>query len=673
MLNFDRFAAMRRRSGLIAGVLALLVGDATLCGAQEIAPFRLTGVEGYVSARYLRDEFTTQQPGARSRQALGDLREEVFVMTHSYVYHPNFLTLDIGAGPILQRGRFSADSGDTSSSGTLYNLSARAAFLRDKPYRGSLFYEHLNPTLAVSPGSVMTQGNTRYGFDFSMLAPVPVNVDGTRSRTQGSGADRIVDDRIDQFNLRASQPIGRLGTTQFRYQSTRQDSMSGSPNLPVQRTNFDRRNYQLDTRLRFGARQEYDLFNLLAFDTQAYSISQGVLPERKDRRFLLDLRGRHSERLNSFGTYNFSSTDQGDQSSTFNAGSAGLSYSPANDLTLQLGARADDNRTTQFAVRSQGADGSVQYKRSLGPGVVSASYALRYDRRDQRAAAPQANIIGESVTLTGTSPIALSQQRVIAGSVVVSNVARTKTFTEGFDYLLSVLGLQTRLQRLVGGNILDGQNVLVDYTFDVGGTFAFNQTDHTLNVNWGLASYVNVYFRYLDSSPQLTSGAPTTPLNAIQSTLYGARADVPLNLPLEPVLGGSYEQENRRETIAPYRRQQHEVYVQTEEPFFGRGNIRVSARGANQEFENSAQSVRLAGYGLSLWTRHPLGIDLSANMSYERDTGGGVPRTRLLTTARAQWRYRRASVTMDFTRTRETQGAFERNRTLAQILLRRDF
>jgi len=83
--------------------------------------------------------------------------------------------------------------------------------------------------------------------------------------------------------------------------------------------------------------------------------------------------------------------------------------------------------------------------------------------------------------------------------------------------------------------------------------------------------------------------------------------------------------------------------------------------------------VRLAGYDLSLWTRHPLGIDLSANASYERDTGALVPRTRMLATARLQWRYRRANLTMDFTRARETQGTFERNRTLAQILMRRDF
>jgi len=93
--------------------------------------------------------------------------------------------------------------------------------------------------------------------------------------------------------------------------------------------------------------------------------------------------------------------------------------------------------------------------------------------------------------------------------------------------VVSVVGLQTRLQRLVGGNLLDGQDVLVDYAFDVGGTFALKQTDQTLNVDWSLGNTLSLYFRYLDSAPRLASGAPTTPLNAVQSMLYGLRADGP--------------------------------------------------------------------------------------------------------------------------------------------------
>ena len=158
-------------------------------------------------------------------------------MTHSYAYHPNFVSLDIGGGPILQRQTFANDAGDSQSQGALYNFTGRATFLRDKPYRGSVFLDHLNPTVSVAPGQVLTQENTRYGFDFSLLAPVtpvPMHVDASRAHFQGRGADRLIDDQVDRMNFRANRVFGAYGSTQFQYQSTHQQSLSGSPGLPIQ-------------------------------------------------------------------------------------------------------------------------------------------------------------------------------------------------------------------------------------------------------------------------------------------------------------------------------------------------------------------------------------------------------------------------------------------------------
>ena len=272
---------------------------------------------------------------------------------------------------MLQRQSFASDTSSDQSKGALYNLTGRATILRDKPYRGSVFYDHLNPTLSVSPGQVLTQQNTRYGFDMSILGPVtpvPVYVDATRTHSQGRGVDRIIEDMLDRLNFKATRSFGALGATQVQYQSTKQASISGS------------------------------------------------------------------------------------------------------------------------------------------------------------------------------------------------------------DYTITVVGLETRLQRLIGGNIVDGQEVLVDYSYDVGGTYAYAQSDQTLNINWSLRNYVSVYLRYIESTPRLTSGSPTFQLNTVRGSLYGVRADMPLKTPFESSVGGSFESEDRRETISPYTRVASDVYVQSEDPFFGSGN-----------------------------------------------------------------------------------------------------
>jgi hypothetical protein len=236
-----------------------------------------------------------------------------------------------------------------------------------------------------------------------------------------------------------------------------------------------------------------------------------------------------------------------------------------------------------------------------------------------------------------------------------------------------VVGLDTRVQRLVGGNILDGETVFLDYQYDVGGTFASAQLDQNLNLNWSLGSMLNVYYRRFDSAPRLVSGTPTFPLNPAQSGLYGARADIPVNLPVQVLLGGGHEVERRQEVIAPYRRAASDVYGQVEDPWFGTGSLRLSLRRSRVDYDNSVQNVNLTGYDLSYWSRHWLGIDVTAQASYEQDTGGSVARQRTTGSAKANWRYRKLTLSFEMSGTREAQGGVERARALVQAQARRDF
>ena len=650
--------------------------------AQEIAPFRLTGVESHVTVRYVRDGFSNSDPGVGatpgvSSQTQSNLREELFVMTHSYVYHPNLLSLDIGGGPILQHGSFIAGGEETRSGTALYNFTGRATFLRDKPYQGTLFYDHLNPTLNVAPGQVMTQQNSRFGVDLSLKAPVtpvPLFLEATRQHTQGRSDDRIIDDQVDRFNLKADHSYGALGSTVAQYQNTQQVSKSGSPNLAIQTSNSESEGISVDSRFQFGDKRQYDLTNVITYDTQAYALEgQNAIPERKAGRFALDARGRHSKELQSYGRYSYGATNQGDLNSVAHLASAGLIYAPQPDVSISVGAHGDKNRSSQLRTNSRGVESLLHYQRKLPLGVAQASYGLRYDRHAHNADADQTGVIGEFLTLVGTDFVALGHEHVSPGSIVVSNATRSQTYIEGIDYALTLIGAETRLQRLIGGAIVDGQELLVDYSYELGGTFAYDQLDQTLNLNWSLLSYVDAYARYFDSSPRLTSGTPDFPLNVIQSSLYGVRADVPFKEPTELTLGGSMEREVRHETISPFRRAADEVHVQIEDPFFKAGNIRVSAHRTRVDYVNGTQNVDLHGYDARYWARLPLGINLSADASYEKDVGGLVPRERVVTTIAANWRYRKVYFSVDFGRTVETQGGLRRSRTLLQCFGRRDF
>lgn len=669
-------AAARWRAAGHCCLLALAAVVAAAGHAAEITPFQLTGIEGNVSTRYFSDQ-AVSRGGAepRSRHGQSEWRNEIFLMTNSYVYHPNFLSLDIGGGPILQVGEVDADSGSARARSSLYNFVSRAAFLRGKPVSGTLFYEHLNPSVSLTPGETMNVESTRYGFDLSASGAaiaLPARLEATRNESRGRSAERVANDQTDQFNLRLSRNLGSLGATQVQLQASRQESQSGSVNLPIQASSSTSQGFSADTRLHFGADERYELSNQLTMNRRRQQVGAEALPDQRDLSLVLDLRLKHTPQHSSYAQYHHSDSDNGAMATLNRSLAAGTSYALSKEIDVSVGMRVDDSRADQLNTSGRGADGTLRYQNELPLGRIQGSYGLRYDQRSQTALLAQGQIVGERLTLSGSAVNALVSARVIPGSVVVSNLTRSQRYVENLDYTLTTVGTQTRVQRLAGGNIADGEEVLADYAFDSGGSYAYHQIDQTVNLSWSPSPLASVYFREYRSSPRLDAGAPTFPLNLISSRLYGLRADIPFHLGVAMSAGGSAERENIDETIAPQQRTSGDLYVQTEEPLFGLGNLGMSLRKTTVTYDGLAQDLDLAGYGLRFSTRSWFGVDLSAVRNYERDSSAPQLRQRWNDAINAQWRERKLTVTARLARTRETQGDFRRDHTLFQFMLRRD-
>lgn len=660
-------------------------GDSWSAPEAAIAPIRFTGFEGLVRMSYLRDRhlndpgLSTGPQAIASDQSFSQWRAEVYALARGYIYLPGLLSFDVGAGPIIDLSTYAADGAANRSRETLYNLSCRATVLRDKPYTGTVYYEHLNPTQTVGPAQVMVTESDRYGIDLALRAPatpVPLRLEARRYSQEGRSAEQAIDERTDEVSLRADRRIGKLGDTQLRMQSTRQDSRSGSTGLPVQTTRSRNDGVTLDTRLRLGERREYHVDNYIDVQRTDQSSSLGE-PIARTRDFRFDLNGlaEHSAQWQSVGRYSFSDNRIDHQDTTVNALSAGATWRPFEGFLASVNAGGEATRSTQVDATRTSLGGTASYRRDLPLGKASLTYGASFQARDQEARAGTANVVGERLILPGTALVDLRRPRVIAGSVSVSNASRTQTFVEGADYLLSLVGEVTRIQRVVGGNILDGQEVLVDYAFDVGGTYGLAQSDQSLYLGWNLESYASIYAQWVENVPRLTSGAPTFTLNTVRSTIFGARADIPLRPGgIEAQVGGTLEFEDRHETVSPYARRTFEGYLQAPFPFTEDSHIRVGARRNVVEYDLSPlNGVRLTAWDVRFWSRPAFGLEFSLDAHREKDTGMPVETRRTLVTARANWRVRQFRLSFDLTRADEWQGETRRRRLYAQLVMRRDF
>jgi hypothetical protein len=536
-------------------------------------------------------------------------------------------------------------------------------------------YEHLNPTVALAPGLAMVQRSERFGFMASVqapLVPIPVQIDGSNTRTAGRGTDQVVDDRSTRLDGRSTLGWGKLGNSQVVIQTLHQDSASGSTGLPVQQSSSRARSATVDTRLRLGNASQFEVSNWVSAGTQDYRVENGPESARTDARMLLDVRVRHSAALNSVMSYESARAAQGELADRTSALSGNVSYHPNTALMLSGALRTQAARTRQLDSAAHSADMAATYDRESAFGLFQFNYGARFETRAQTASSALSLVSGERVTLTGGSPVALARELVVAGTIVVSNPTRTQVYQVDIDYLLSTVGTVTRIQRLATGSILDGQEVLIDYSHDSGGTFESRRLDQNAGVVWNVRPGLSVSVRHFESRPEVRSGAPSAQLNAISSQVAYVRATLPTALSFGSSAGGSLEFEHHAETLSPFRRRSLEAYLETDIPLLGDGSLRANYRRQFQDYANSLQNIDMTALDLRLRMRGTSGLEFSAETAYEGDKGGLLPRRRLIGSLKAQMRYRRASFSVEAGGVRESQGDSSRNRAQVQVLLRRD-
>jgi hypothetical protein len=355
-----------------------------------------------------------------------------------------------------------------------------------------------------------------------------------------------------------------------------------------------------------------------------------------------------------------------------NAVSGGATWGISKDFDVSAGAHAGNTQATQFSTRSMGVDASTRYVRPLVMGTGTVNYSVRYEKLDQTASEPVTTVIGERVVATKGTWVALVHTNVTVASIKVFNLSRTVLYTLDNDYLIEQIGNTTRLRVSISSLINDGEEVLVDYTYDNGGTYGSDQLDQSLGFTWTLSPQFNAFVRYADSSPTVSSGNPTTPLNQIKSLWYGLRATLPLSVSYDMVLTSNLDHEDRRETISPYGRTSGEVYLRGELPIAFNNDYRVGVRRVRLVADIATQSVDQTSYELAFGWRTSNGLNLVATALTERESELLTERDRKTVSIRALWRYRRFSASADLARTRETQDLYSRDRTVGRLTLRRD-
>jgi len=637
----------------------------------EIVPFRLTDVDGSVSLRYLlddREHGTVDSVGAFETQE--NMEAELLLMTRSYVYHPDVLDMKIGGGPLLVGQQFDSSVGDNSNSEALFNFLTDFSLLGPTPYPLHLYYQRSHPTVATSLSGRFLVERDQYGMNAMVrepLSPVLFTLDAFHIDTHGSGLGATLDESIDEAALTAYTSYRERDRLSLTYRWNERDSASGSPGLPIQESLITTNAFDIDARNVFGSEAQLDLVQQANFVQQDTLLD--TLSELEDWRYFGNLTWNHSANTHSFYRYRYQETVRPQVDAQGHSAVLGATHAPSERswLTGQLDFSRDED--LGFTRDVNGAQGKVNYTYPTAFGSINLGAGLNASRTDQVAVSDRVQVFDESVILVSTTPVELVNPFVVAGTVVVRNVPKTQVFVEGVDYRLIVVGSATSIQRLVGGNIADGQTVLLEYEYLTGGTVEFDTLGQSYVVDVQFLQHFSAYLRYSDQENDIVSGVATTPLNSVQALQLGARADYPLGDRWS--IGGEVLHTDQDEDISPYVRDSYDIYLQVALPLTS--SLRFALHQEQVDNEFSVEDTDLVQYRMFFRSRPWGGIVLTFNVDYLEDTGGSLFRERQSQDLGLEWVYRQARIFFRAEHVSETLGGSERDYTRISAQLLRVF
>ena len=665
-----------RKHYLSAALLMILAVSPSISFGEyhdvaDIKPFGLLDISGRFRITYLFDDRERGSAQSSSYETRSTWEEEFFLLTRSFIYHPGFLNMDIGGGPVFVQQQFDATLGENGDNDTLLNFLARLNFLELKSYPFSLHYERSHPSISTSlAGRFLTESDA-YGIDGRMVGLMGGSTSiqfRTESRsTQGSSVGRAVDDDSDSASVLIETSYRASDHLQLKYDRLDTASASGSPGLPIFQSDISQEIVEIRSSNWLGRDDRFEISQVvrrLQQDTEAASTTT-----LDDRQYLADMRWQITDKSRSYLRYR-----QYDTRHT-------LSRIETQDVELGLVQRSNENLSFESAVQyvSSGQPGfnrditalkgSVNYTHDVGFGTLGWSASLRGSRTDQESSTADIQVFDETHVLNGTTPVDLVNEFIVAGSVTVSNAARTQVFAEGIDYRLFIVGSITSIQRLVGSNINDGETVVVDYSYETSGTAEFDSLGTGFSVNIGFLNSLNAYVRFNSQDTNLRGGEFTNPINDRNSLEVGLSAS---NQFLDGwSLSGQYRHRDQNEEISPFVSDTFDVSLTTN--VRGRWKLTVASSLSIVDFDNSTEDTNQISYRLGLSGRLFRRAVFSYDVAYLSDDGGSLQRDQLRHRLKFQWAYRQVRFVLSALVAEDTLGNSQNDNTQVTAQLTRVF
>lgn len=526
-------------------ILMLFLSTASLWGQSDRYSLGWWKVESLHGSLMLEGDYRTRKTVLKSaftekpRTYLLDGRLEL--NSRNYIWHPNFLTVNLDADvtPGRQRDHYVVLP-DRAETRIAERLRLQSQLFQKRPLSLGFFTNLGRHTISRDLATDVEMTHTDYGGNVNYRNRLlPLTVAFSRNRWNQKELLTGREFRNERRNVRSEiqKSFGRYDRHRLSY--SYDDYRRAFSRQPAVRNYIT--NVNLQNTVALNENRRSNLNSLIWFTDQTGN--QTFRRLQADGRLQLQL----PQALSFSGGYQYNDISQSRFDSRQHNFTSLLEHQLYLSLRSQLFLAYDDLSQTGFDEQRRSFGVGLRYRKTIPGGLLNLNYEWRR-RNEQRDGQPLTlNIVDERLRLKDGEVALLANPLVDPGSVVLSDETQTIIYAENIDYVLIPRGDFLEVQRIPGGQIADGATVYADYRAQQQADYQFDLTHRTFGASVALfRQFLEIYYRSLAQDYDNFDQTRFRILKIISQKVYGGR------IAYGPFAGG-IEWDDTGSNIIPYR------------------------------------------------------------------------------------------------------------------------
>ncbi len=577
--------------------------------------FKFFGIRAYSGELVFRGLYRDKE---QSGEKIVERQQSVYygggitLNASTYLLHPNFCEIELGAGymPESNRDNFSL-SPDQAEVRTVKHLNILTSFFSRKKITviGSA---NLDESYTKRENLTDIRTTNKY-FGGSIIysnkyIPLSINVYRRKLLQTEIQADRVL--QMDQIHFEGRAEQSFTGYDKQRLAYTHKIYSNLNENNYYTANTMDELNF--NSNISLGEKK------IFTFNTTVSNIFQRGNYNYNRFQAMEDLVIKLPANFNFTTNYNYYNLNQSFAKLTQNTSLNSLSHKLFKSLDSRFYFEYSSLNHSVYDEYNSKTGFDLNYNKKIPWGQLQLSYGYFRYHQKYTSDSVNLNIVNEEYILSDSKIVLLRRPYISIQTVVVKDVTGTIIYQPGLDYILIERVRYIEIRRIPSGLIPNDGAVFIDYRVKQPSSYMYDADNHIFAANVSLLKgKFDIYYRLSLQNYNNLENTDYITLNYFTQNITGFR--VSFNL-----LSGGVEYENYKSSILPYNMIRY--YINLQKSFGNKLTVTLNGNMQNYTMLNEPEArlqryTDVAGKVEYIIVRQ---TKLNLDVTYRKQSGSGI-------------------------------------------------